>query len=54
MKSKKEKNKILDIYTDEKLLGSDNAWSKKDKVETKKENKKTFYDDFNYVYYTKQ
>lgn len=54
MKSKKEKNKILDIYTDEKLLGTDNAWSEKDKVETKKENKKSFYDAFNYVYYSKQ
>ena len=34
----KEKNEIQDIYTDEKLLGTDNAWSEKDKVETKKEN----------------
>ena len=47
----KEKNQIQDIYTDEKLVGTDNAWSDKDKVETKKENKITFYDDFNYVYY---
>ena len=54
MKSKKEKNKIFDIYTNEKYLGTDNAWSEKDKVETKKENKKSFYDAFNYVYYSKQ
>ena len=30
---------------------TDNAWSEKDKLETKKEDKKSFYDDFNYVYY---
>ena len=54
MKSKKEKNKIFDIYTNEKYLGTDNAWSEKDKVNTKKENKKSFYEAFNYVYYYKQ
>lgn len=54
LKIEKEKNKIQDIYSDEKYLGTDNAWSEKDKVETKKENKKSFYDDFNYVYYSKQ
>jgi hypothetical protein len=50
----KEKNEIQDIYSDDKYLGTDNAWSEKDKVETKKENKKSFYDAFNYVYYSKQ
>jgi len=41
------------MYSDEKLLGTDNAWSDKYKVDTKKENKKSFYDTFNYVYYYK-
>ena len=50
----KEKNEIQDIYSDDKYLGTDNAWGEKDKVETKKENKKTFYDALNYVYYNKQ
>ena len=50
----KEKNEQSDIYADEELLGTDNAWTEKDKLKTKKKNKKTFYNDFNYVYYNEQ
>ena len=54
MRADKDMTKLIEVYSDEKILGTDNCWTEKDKIETKKEKKKSFYDDFNYVYYSKQ